>query len=204
MCGEYGKNQVETRDTKLGRPHFHAIIFGHDFPLHEKELIEERNGQNLYTHPRLEEIWGKGMVSIGEVTTESAGYVARYCTKKIGGELAEEHYRWTCKLTGESHKLRPEFSTQSRRPGIGADWLKKYGKDLYKGYITINGSKVAIPKYYERNLPDIDDHYDGLLPTIKRERECRVDDLDNELTGTRLRTRERVKEIQTSNLKREL
>lgn len=37
---------------------------------------------NLYISPILAKLWGKGMVTVGAVTLESAAYVARYCTKR--------------------------------------------------------------------------------------------------------------------------
>lgn len=88
--GEYG-------DLNL-RPHYHAIIFGWDFP--DKYVYEVRNGHILYRSPLLESVWtiprgnvfGKeyngasiGYSSIGEVNAASTGYVARYSMKKLIG-----------------------------------------------------------------------------------------------------------------------
>ena len=75
MCGEYG--------DKLGRPHYHAIIFGVTFV--DKKLWSIRRGNNLYRSATLEKLWPYGFSSIGTVNFETAAYVARYVTKKITG-----------------------------------------------------------------------------------------------------------------------
>ena len=60
--------------------------------------------------------------SIGDMTFESAAYVARYCMKKVTGDAAEEHYMVVDSETGEylGHK-KPEYATMSRRPGNATD-----------------------------------------------------------------------------------
>ena len=78
MCGEYGEDLQQP--SKLGRPHFHACLFGLDFD--DKQLYIVRDDVKLYTSATLEKIWGKGFVTIGDVTFESAAYVARYIAKK--------------------------------------------------------------------------------------------------------------------------
>lgn len=83
-CGEYGE--------KTGRPHYHAILFNCDFL--DKKIYTIRNENPVYVSQELNNIWGYGLCEIGSVTFESAGYVARYCTKKITGDFAEEHYQW--------------------------------------------------------------------------------------------------------------
>ena len=88
------------------------------------------------------------IVTIGDVTFESAAYVARYCTKKITGKLAHEHYKG---------KL-PEYATMSRRPGIGRAWLEKYKDDVYNyDYVVVrNGLKLRPPRYYDKIYDEID------------------------------------------------
>lgn len=128
-CGEYGE--------QLGRPHHHACLFNLDFP--DKKLWSVREGVRLYRSATLENLWPHGNSTLGDVTFDSAAYVARYVTKKITGEPALAHY---------AGKL-PEYCTMSRRPGLGKDWLKKYSSDLYpKDFTVIRGKKIKIPKYY--------------------------------------------------------
>lgn len=153
MCGEYG--------TKYGRPHYHAVIFNYDFP--DKEEIERHNQYRqdlpkLYTSTILSETWGKGYVSIGEVTLDSAAYIARYCTKKITGEAEHENYFNFDIETGEIKERLQEYQTMSRRPGIAADWFDKYGKEEIQvgDYITEKGKKIKVPRYFQDRLEQQD------------------------------------------------
>lgn len=140
MCGEYGE--------KTGRPHYHAIIFGHEFPDKEPTGKNQR-GDIYYTSESLLKAWPHGHVTIGEANFDTAAYVARYIMKKQNGPEAATHYeqesRYTCVGIQD---ITAEFTNSSRNPGIAHDWVKKYQSDLLKGYITSNGKKTGIPKYY--------------------------------------------------------
>lgn len=142
-CGEYG--------DKGGRPHYHACILGHDFDDKEvlfkeyksKNNFSKKEPNTLYKSPTLEKLWNKGFCTIGNLTIDSAGYVARYCTKKITGKKAKKHYNGRL----------PEFALMSRRPGLAHDWFEKYHNDFYpKDFCTINGNKHKPPKYFDRLL----------------------------------------------------
>lgn len=144
-CGEYG--------DQLGRPHYHAIIFNHDF--NDKILYTTINNQKLYTSTFLTNLWQMGHCTSGDVTFESAGYVARYCTKKINGALAPDHYYRFSPIDGGMHSVKPEFAVMSRRPGIGSTWLDAYKNDVYpSGFIVVNGVPQAPPKYYTSKLSE--------------------------------------------------
>lgn len=139
-CGEYG--------DQLGRPHYHAILFGYDF--NDKKLYKQINGRNLYTSQILSEIWGKGFCTVGTATFESACYVARYLLKKQTGPTAEEYYSRVDPETGEVLALKPEYTTMSRRPGIGSNWFKQFKTDVYpEDEMVVNGVKTRPPKYYD-------------------------------------------------------
>jgi hypothetical protein len=147
QCGEYGELNK--------RPHYHAILFNFDFP--DKELWKIHNGQRYYISQSLSTLWGKGHCVIGDVTFESAAYVARYVMKKVTGDEAEEHYQWADLETGEVKPLKPEFVTMSRRPGIGKKWYEKYQSDIYpKDFVTLKGKKYKPPKYYDNILKEVD------------------------------------------------
>lgn len=129
-CGEYGET--------LGRPHYHACLFNFDFP--DKYLFSVKNGNRLYRSDSLERIWGLGFAMIGDVTFESAAYVARYVMKKVSGVEAPGHYGGK----------RPEYTTMSRRPGIGKDWLDKYLSDVYPlDRVVVRGREMRPPKFYD-------------------------------------------------------
>lgn len=144
--GEYGSKGL--------RPHYHVIYFG--LELDDLEFYSTtENGDILYTSKFLESVWSNGFVTIGEVTPQSAAYVARYTEKK---KL----------LTKEEKKLFldagfvPEFSCQSMRPGIGANFYQKSVVSFLKGCYTFNvkGTSFQLPKYYRDKLKkdtDIDD-----------------------------------------------
>ena len=142
-CGEYG--------SQLGRPHYHAIIFGFDFP--DKTPWRVSHGDIIWRSPILEELWPYGFSTIGAVSFESCAYVARYVTKKITGDAAEEHYKGK----------KPEYITMSRRPGIGAEWFDKYHSDVFpQDFVVLkNGKKIRTPRYYMNLLgqwfPDVYD-----------------------------------------------
>ena len=137
-CGEYGE--------KFGRPHYHAILFNTNFN-DRKPLPGQKN---LTTSDTLKKLWGKGHVSIGDVTFQSASYVAGYVQKKINGKQKEDHYRRIDKTTGETWVLPQEYATMSRRPGIAGLWFAKHKKDVYPSdNIHINGIEMRPPKYYD-------------------------------------------------------
>lgn len=132
-CGEYGE--------LLARPHYHVLLFNFDFD--DKQLWKTEGGNKFYVSPSLSRLWMEGHHLIGDVTFETAAYVARYCLKKITGEMAEDHY------AGRA----PEYVTMSRRPGIGHDWYQKFKSDVYPSdFLVVNGGKVKPPRYFDKLL----------------------------------------------------
>lgn len=86
---------------------------------------------------------------------ESAGYVARYCMKKITGAQAPGHYQRVDIETGEVHEVVPEFSRMSLKPGIGRPWLDKYHRDVYPhDRVVVQGMKLRPPRYYDIYLAE--------------------------------------------------
>jgi hypothetical protein len=145
QCGEYGE--------KFGRPHYHAILFNTNF--RDREIIQGHKG--LTQSETLSKLWGKGHSSIGDVTFQSAAYVAGYVQKKINGQQKDTHYAIVDQQTGEYFGQRQqEYSTMSRRPGIAGSWFAKHKDDVYPSdNIHINGKEMRPPKYYDR-LYEID------------------------------------------------
>lgn len=184
-CGEYGELKR--------RPHYHACLFNFDFP--DKKLYKIDNEQPLYNSKILDDLWGMGHAVIGNVTFQSAAYVARYITKKITGEAAEAHY------TNEHGEiLKPEYTTMSRRPGIAADWFKKFGPDVFPGdFVVMNNRKMRPPKFYDRQ-------YELTNPEeFERIKEKRIEDAkkhEEDQTYDRLKTREFIQEKRFEKLHR--
>lgn len=189
-CGEYGET--------FGRPHYHACLMNFDFP--DRVLWKEVNGFKLYTSDILSRIWGQGFCSVGDVTFESAAYVARYITKKVTGPLAASHYERIDLETGEIINLKPEYTTMSRRPGIGHAWFEKYRSDVFPGdFVVMNAKKIKPPKYYSNKFELFDEN------AFKRVRINRVlnskKHVDNN-TPDRLFVREEVQLARLQMLKR--
>lgn len=137
LCGEYGEERQ--------RPHYHAIIFGW-VPTDLKRL-KKRGEFVLYSSEFLAEVWGMGFVSVGNVTFDSACYVANYATKKVTGEKAKDHYRGR----------RPEFLLMSRRPGIGAKWIEAFMSDVYPcDEVISRGKPSRPPRYYDLKFQELD------------------------------------------------
>lgn len=191
-CGEYGE--------KMGRPHYHACLFGYDFE--DKQIHSIRDGIKLYRSKMLEKIWGKGFCTVGEVTFESAAYVARYIMKKVNGEQAEEHYKRIDQNTGEIKEIIPEYTTMSRRPGIASEWYALFKNDVFPSDNLIHkGRRIRTPRYYDNIYRhENPDAYDQLkadrVATMKANAE------DN--THDRLLVKEKVKKASINKLKRTL
>lgn len=186
-CGEY------TDENK--RPHYHILLFNHDFS--DKEIFKVENNNPLYTSKELNTLWPFGFSSIGSVTFESAGYVARYCMKKITGSSADNYYT---RDTGEI--VMPEFNEMSRRPGIGKKWYDKYKTDVYPhDYVVVKETKTRPPKYYDRQLQiDNPDMYED----VKITREINSSKFNPDNTPERLIVREQCKIAQIERLNRNL
>lgn len=133
LCGEYGEN--------YGRPHYHLIVFGLD-AVTARELVPT--------------CWTFGFVHCGDVTRDSAAYVARYCTKLLTGPKKDWYIE---------RNLVPEFCLMSRRPGIGASWLEKYGNEIKTHHsVVVKGKELPPPRYYRDKV------YDELDRSVVRDR----------------------------------
>lgn len=206
-CGEYGennpKNSVHRKQygiSALGRPHYHAIIFGYDFE--KTHVVSKNRGFDLYSSVELDNLWQLGFCTVGSVTFESAAYVARYCVKKINGDDMENHYSRVDYETGDTVHVPREYVTMSRRPGIAAGWYDKFSSDCYpKDFITERGVKMRPPKFYDRRL-EVDDEELYLKIKSRRNRDARVN--KEESYPERLESKEKVKKAQLSQLKRNL
>ena len=190
MGGEYGET--------TNRPHYHACLFGLRFP--DLRLLKvTRSGFRLYTSQILESLWPYGLCSIGDVSFQSAAYIARYCVQKVTGDLAEAHYRVVLE-DGEIIDRVPEFNHMSLKPGIGAGWLEKYQTDVFpRDYVIVNGVKTKPPKYYDRLF---EKENPGEFSEMLARRELDAYLLRSDNTPERLTVKETVKKAQLSFLKR--
>lgn len=178
-CGEYGE--------KTNRPHYHVLILNYDFS--DKKLHKKGADYNLYTSPSLDKLWSLGFAVLGDVTFESAAYVARYCMKKITGPHSRFHY-------GTRQK---EFIVMSRRPGLGTGYYDKFNAELIAhDTIIVNGHPAALPRFYDNKYAVQTAETDKIglytvaeLVKLKRRRKI-TRAMRDDTTSRRLRVREVV------------
>jgi len=149
VTGEYG--------DKTKRPHWHAIIF--NYSPSDKKFLRNDPDQPTFTSEIITNLWGNGSTMFGNVTLDSASYVARYAAKKLGHGKDQDH------------DYHPIHKTSSKH-AIGKSFIEKYYQDIFNhGFVVLpNGQKAGIPRYYEdwfkKNHPDA---YLKYLSTIKSE-----------------------------------
>lgn len=145
LCGEYGPLN--------GRPHYHAAIFGYDFP--DKQIFSTIDGRRTYTSEILTDTWGLGHCTTADLNPSTASYIAGYVTKKITGARADDHYYRLNPFTGNFHHVKPEYATMSTKPGIGFGWLEKHHSDVFpSGFIVVDGQPRPVPRFYKKKLPE--------------------------------------------------
>ena len=191
MCGEYG--------TENFRPHFHALLFGENFSNDRIFFDQNKRGEIRYESPLLEKLWGKGFCTIGELTYTSAHYVSRYILNKKTGPEAHDHYTRINTETGEEFHVRPEFTTMSRREGIGSKWLQKYKTDVYPSDEVIHeGKRFRPPRFYDEKLEEVQ------LKLLQKQRRNRIKERQADLTPERMKVREKVLNLKLNTLNRDL
>lgn len=192
MCGEYGPTH--------GRPHYHALLFGVDF----RDKLYWRTtpaGAKIYRSATLERLWPYGYSSTGELTFQSAAYVARYVMKKRTGSGEKETEEILDLETGEIHKRKKEYNQMSRRSGIGSSWLEKYHQDVYssKGKVIVRGHELNPPRYYDKLYEDVDELQ---LEHVKHQRYLEALAHHEHRTPERLSVQETVQAAKTKSLQR--
>lgn len=181
-AGEYGET---TR-----RPHYHAAIFGTAFE-HDRRPRPARGDYPTFTSSTLTRAWPQGHHLVGTLTWDSAMYVARYITKKVTGDQAETHY-------GDR---KPEYTTMSRRPGLGYNWWLRHGHEIRRhDTVIFEGREIPTPKYYD-NLDERKDANELRLRKGARIREAQKHSKDQ--TPERLAVREAVLKGKLALKKRE-
>lgn len=186
-CGEYGE---ETH-----RAHYHITAF--NLPVYDLEyFFTNKNGDKTYLSETLAKIWGKGQVSVGEVTWQSAAYVARYVVKKFKGPDAKDYYK---KLG-----IKPEFVRMSRKPGIARKYYEENKDKIYElDEIIITGKKgqaqvVKPSKYYDR-LFDLDSP-EAMAAIKERRQKLAMESMDLKLSKTSLNKKEYLKVCEDNKL----
>lgn len=104
MCGEYGE--------KTKRPHYHAIIFGHDFT----DRTWNTDG-TFCDSPLLRDTWQHGQVMCRPVNDNAIAYVAGYELKLEDSDPDDTH---------DPDAILKNYVKWSRNPGLGYDFMIKY------------------------------------------------------------------------------
>ena len=192
MGGEYGE--------QTGRPHYHAVLFG--IEPHDKIAYSKSNGFQLWESATLDNCWGLGKVLTGDLTFESAAYIARYIMKKRLGDEAHAWYEKVDVETGEITKMTPEYNRMSTHPGLGKHWLDKYWGDVYPhGKIVVRSDESQAPRYYDKQLKKRNPQQ---LDLLKQQREAEGLKKAHDNTPERRAVKEQVAQARLNQLKRGL
>lgn len=200
-CGEYGE--------RTHRPHYHIAIYGEDFSDDRQFWKHSKSGHPLWRSSRLGKLWDLGDADIGDLTFESAAYIARYIFKKVLGtsdeaeKLRQEQYRRT-DLAGNDYWLEPEFNTMSRGGrngrGLAHEWITKFRTSVYPhDRVIINEKAAKPPRYYDQVLEHLDNDE---LVLVKANRELNLNPENS--SPERLRAAEAILTARLKEKKRPL
>lgn len=150
--GEYG-------DTTF-RPHYHLLLFGYE---PDDLVLFKWNRTNKEVYPlfnskKIDELWGKGFVTISKLCGQTCLYTASYSVKKFKISVKFfEHFKdksflsdvEKLNLLQAEGKIQPIFSLMSRRPSI-ARW--KYDDSHYSIMLgdDIPESRLRRLRYYDK------------------------------------------------------
>lgn len=191
-CGEYGDIN--------NRPHYHAIIFGINFP--DQVLFSTSAKSPVYTSSILSTLWRHGFSTVGAANFETAAYCARYVCKKVTGKPADRHYESVDEVTGEVVSRLPEFALMSLKPGIGYSWFNNFTSDVFPSdQVVVRGNESCVPRYYDK----LYERGGADLGAIKHLRTRRASRFKSEQLPDRLASREAVQKSRVSTfLKRKI
>lgn len=193
------------------RPHYHALIFNYDFP---DKLIFSKNGRGeiIYTSAECSELWPLGFNSIGEVTMESAVYCAKYAMKKLNisdassdeAKAAYEKRYVVYDADGVVYERVPEFAIMSRRPGIGASYYEKYGREVRDhDAVVVSGRECRPPRFYDTRSEGCDPSGFAVVKA-ERKRAAVKDVVKADNTPERLRVKEKLLQYAADKKERKL
>lgn len=134
---------MDRRQAALTK-HYHAIIY--NLPDDALEPCSSWvKGKGLWKkdsmiNRRLNDIWKRGFVTIGELTRQRCGYCAKYFVDKQEVDPIQV----------------PNFNLMSRRPGIGLKHVENI-KDKVRYFnstslLTDNGKYISMPRYYQKKI----------------------------------------------------
>lgn len=191
MCGEYGPLNL--------RPHYHACLFNVDF---DDKVVFKKSaaGAVCFSSPQLDSLWTHGACTVQELNSATALYCAKYIVKAASVDSAGD--RAFVDVDSGGNTVAREFSRCSLRPGIGAEWFKRFGSDVYPhDYVVRDGRKFKPPRYYDK----LERRRKGLSwDEIEFARQQRAKGAFADSSEERLRVREVVHFARVRNQKRVL
>lgn len=134
-CGEYGE--------KNKRAHYHVILYNCDFSDKQEHYISPE-GHQVFTSATLTELWPFGFSEFGYAQPQSIAYLYKYILKKKSRR--EKKIPLVLEIDGITYDVQHEFIESSRNPGIGAHL--RTSDSIKKGFLSVNGVKKKLPKYY--------------------------------------------------------
>jgi hypothetical protein len=142
------------------------------------------------------------------------------------GDKADDNYRRTSPVHGETYRLEPEFETMSRGGrdgdgGIGMHWFRQFRGDAFPSdFVISDGRKVRPPSAYLKKLEVEESASAAPAPAgrvmrhasstasavIKRKRRARSSTPEAKANSTpeRLAVREFIHEARVKRLRRQL
>lgn len=163
--GEYG--------SQTHRPHYHAIMFGHPNCNRGITRYTKRDSYCCPVCTTIRETWSYGNVYLGQVSVQSASYVAGYVTKG-----------WTRDIPLKDRE--PEFTTKSNRPGIGEPYCWELASSLLQANAThVPFSVRHSGKFWPlgRYIREKTSTYAGDLPLETVPKDQEVHDLSETIYG---------------------
>lgn len=133
--GEYG--------DVTQRPHYHVALFNFPTCRYNLSSYSKQRSNCCYRCDLVRDTWGFGQVYLGQLTVDSAHYIAGYVTKKLTA-------RDDPKLMGRF----PEFGRMSLKPGIGANFVPEIASTLLEHNLekTLEDVPAAL-QHGTRQLP---------------------------------------------------
>lgn len=142
-CGEYG--------SITQRPHYHVILYNCEFS-DKRPHRKSETGHDIFTSATLQKLWPYGFSEFGYATPASVAYIYKYILKKKTRK--EKKQPLVIEVDGFTYEVAHEFVESSRNPGIGAHL--KESESIKKGYLSVDGVRKKLPKYYLEHLKKAD------------------------------------------------
>lgn len=155
ISAEYG--------SRTHRAHYHAIIFGFDFPDRHYYKKSSR-GNSIYMSSVLTKLWNHGICTVDSVNVHSG--IARYCSKYLAKSRSDKTFSLSSQSLGLTGLLRDfngiNYMIDGREYTIPRKVWETYIVSKYqRRYMFLKNVPTLNPSYVNRsrNLSDFDVDY---------------------------------------------